>query len=141
MAGSKNRQISASYDYHYGNYIWFPAARLILWSITINAHVTESGEYANCMMPNPQSSYSSIATGGIALGECSMLVTTTSTGTSYHDTGKGIIEDVYTATSPQFRLTNNSGASRVFFVTKANKSTSAGDYWGWLKASGFYIYN
>lgn len=141
IAGTKNRAMLASYDYRYGNYIWFPAAKLILWSITIKAHVSEAGEYANCTMPNPQSSYSSIATGGITIGECTMLVATTSLGTAYHDSGRGIIEDVYSTTSPQFRLTNTSGASRVFFVTKANKSTSDGDYWGWLKASGFYIYN
>ena len=141
MAGTKNRSMSASYDYRYGNYIWFPAAKLILWSITIKAHVSEAGEYANCTMPNPQPSYSSIATGGITIGECTMLVTTTSLGTAYHDSGRGIIEDVYSTTSPQFRLTNTSGASRVFFVTKSGKTTSASDYWGWLKASGFYIYN
>ena len=56
---------------------------------------------------------------------------------SYFIDPRAIAEVKTTTTVPEFRLTNESGASRAYYYSHASDSADSA---GWLKVSGIYRY-
>ena len=131
-AGTKNRNITASYDYATANYSYCPSSRTVFFVISLKVHIGESGEFCNFSLP--PGLFPLVAGQSLIVSEISYLLNSTEVAVKVQT------EDANT-TIPEGRIMNGGGGSRVQVKSAAsitNPSTTG--YWAWLKASGVYLY-